>query len=490
MHAKGLGLKSWPLYVILTSWVSLGLVGSSIFRYEIGKHIRHDLDQKALESTTDDLINSYSEEINKRWQKLTQGKDSECCNQKQLNALIKGIIPSHSFVIYLAYKDMLAVPKGTLKISNSESLRESLNLIRRDEDRFIGPAPGKTSAFAIAGRKLTLEGVSRENQPEIMIIMRWQLREALRESQNKESTLRFITLLVILSINWWFLHRALRPIRILSEKAKHLDNNNLLAGQLNEKNTPSEISGLVEAYNEMLRRMDHEFKRQKTFASNLSHEFRTPLTIICGYLESVLNRSEQLTDSERESLNTALQEAKRLNMLLSDLLDLSRADHKQLKLREEPFKVSDAICLIYKNSEKVFPGRLKVECPKTLESQSMIGDKARYIQVIQNLLENAVKYSPLDTQIILRIREDQNWLSTEIIDQGTGIPEDAIPHLFERFYRVKDSKQFKKAKSSGIGLSVVKSLVETMEGEVEVESRLNYGSCFRVKMKPYKQSLI
>jgi two-component system phosphate regulon sensor histidine kinase PhoR len=217
---------------------------------------------------------------------------------------------------------------------------------------------------------------------------------------------------------------------------------------------------------------------RKDFVANVSHELRTPVTSIKGFSETLLDGAYKDTETLLTFLDIVHSESNRLEMLINDLLDLSNVEQSGFEVNAQPTDMKAAIkraveMIQPKLDEKSI--RLKLE----IKPVTVLGDANRLIQVIMNLLVNAVTYSSNNTEIAIRlfVKDDQAVIQVE--DQGIGIESSEIGRLFERFYRV-DRARSRNSGGTGLGLSIVKHLIEAHHGKVEVESQVGIGTIFTI----------
>jgi len=236
---------------------------------------------------------------------------------------------------------------------------------------------------------------------------------------------------------------------------------------------------LSRTYNELLERLAQSWSQQRQFVSAVSHELRTPLTIVQGYLHRTIKRGDNLNSNQVKGLQTAEEESIRMRRLLDDLLDLSRGDSGRLAITKEPVRLADQLEQVADLARNTLSRPLLLELPEDPTARDAVAqaDQARLRQVLLNLIENADKYSPQETPIRLVLRQSASAVLIDVIDQGIGIPETELNKVFERFQRASNAPD---KTGSGIGLSVVKLLVEGMGGSIELHSRLGEGSCFTV----------
>lgn len=274
----------------------------------------------------------------------------------------------------------------------------------------------------------------------------------------------------------FYISRSLSPIRKMNGLAANVSADNLADTRLEFDRAPTEVQELAQACNMMISRLSAAWDQQRQFVSDVSHELRTPLTLVHGYLQSTLRRSQNLSDSQREGLEIAAEEADRTIRLLQDLLDLARADggHFRFQLSREPLHVvvQEVLEMSQYVSDRVHAHLTPVEA---------IVDRNRLKQVLINLMDNALKYSDEDQPIHISLTQIGSSAYIEVKDQGRGIPLADLTKIFSPFYRV-DEDRSRATGGTGLGLSIVKTLVEGMSGTLKVQSKLGEGSLFTVSL--------
>ena len=331
--------------------------------------------------------------------------------------------------------------------------------------------------FILCGGTLSVQGkvlgklfVVQDVTQEQMMLM------AMMKSLAIASLLVIIIMSVAIAV---YIRRSLQPLRQLSQMTAVISITDLGQGQLYLDNAPSEAKELAQTFNLMLSRLSQSWEQERQFVSNVSHELRTPLTIVHGYLQSVLRRQNNLTPIQQEALETAAAETEHTIHMLQDLLDLARADSGYLHLRMETFLLNDLVVEVVGMAQKYGERLIKVEAQN--QEISAKADYNRLKQVLLNLIDNAVKYSPNDTPVILKLNQEGEAVIIQVCDQGYGIPLQHQVRIFERFYRVDESRTAATG-GCGLGLSIVKTLVEGMGGSVSVRSRLGEGSIFTISL--------
>ena len=283
--------------------------------------------------------------------------------------------------------------------------------------------------------------------------------------------------------------RIVRPLLQLSERSAALTADTLNQDPIPEMTAaPKEVRQLARTYAELMERLALSWNDQRRFVSAVSHELRTPLTIVQGYLQRTIKRSKGLSDDERRGLKTAEEESIRMRMLLDDLLDLSRGDSGQLQLNQELVDLGRLVDKVADLSKSNLTDR-RIEVRNNIpndETSEALADPGRLQQVLLDLIDNAAKYSAQNSLIRLLLHVHQDGIAIDVTDEGIGIPESDLPHIFKRFHRAKNSSG---SSGSGLGLSVVALLMSAMGGEVRVQSKEGEGSCFSVILpKPFTTS--
>lgn len=221
---------------------------------------------------------------------------------------------------------------------------------------------------------------------------------------------------------------------------------------------------------------------RKEFVANVSHELKTPLTSIAGYVETLLNGAYRDSEVNLRFLGIIQREAERLKSLIEDLLSLSRIESVKGQVSLVPVDVVGVVCkvanLLATNLEER-EQQLVYDFPEQLPP--VRGVEGSLEQIFLNLLDNASKYSPKGSTIIIKAEEEEGQVACSVIDEGSGIPPEAMPRIFERFYRV-DKARTREIPGTGLGLALVKHLVDGMGGVIEVTSELGKGSRFTVKL--------
>jgi heavy metal sensor kinase len=285
---------------------------------------------------------------------------------------------------------------------------------------------------------------------------------------------------VIITVGGYLLvQRSLKPVEQITRAAERITQHNL-SERLPVSHNGDELERLSISLNRMITRLDDAFQNSKRFVADASHELRTPLTILRGELENIAE--DPRFDSElRNRAGSLLEEAEHLSRIVEQLFTLSRLDAGEAQTEWARFDLSELAKTTADQMGLLAEDKgIAMVCDAN-QPILVEGDRARLKQVVVNLLDNAIKYTRANGKIQLRVHGVNGHAVLEVEDNGIGIPRDALPHIFERFYRV-DQTRADGSESAGLGLSIVKSICTAHGADVEVQSAVGNGSCFRVKL--------
>ncbi|MGO9803245.1 MAG: ATP-binding protein [Steroidobacteraceae bacterium] len=272
--------------------------------------------------------------------------------------------------------------------------------------------------------------------------------------------------------------RALEPVERIALKAEEITQHSL-SERLPVVESGDELERLSVSLNRMISRLEDALRGSKQFVADASHELRTPLTVMRGELET-LAQDGRIAPATREALGSVLEEVARLGEIVESLFALSRLDAgdagggwQRVDLAELAATTAEQMSLLATDKD------ISLACDTT-PGVAVQGERARLKQVIVNLLDNAIKYTARGGHISLSVRREGAWAVLDVTDDGVGIPDEALPHVFKRFFRV-DSSRSRDPGGAGLGLSIVKSICAAHGAEVEVISTSGKGSTFRVR---------
>ncbi len=279
----------------------------------------------------------------------------------------------------------------------------------------------------------------------------------------------------------WMARRALRPVDELTRTAMAIYRAENLEKRVTVPKTNDEVGRLSQAFNEMLERLSLLFRAQQRLIADVSHELRTPLTVIRGNVD--LLRMGECCD--KELLDAITEESDRMTRMVKNLSLLSQMDAGVLQLNLKQINVQQLLASILRSAQIISAGKVSVsamsEPDLTIEADP---DQAK--QVLLNLVENAIKYTPEGGEVKIEATGSyNNYARISVSDNGPGIPEKDLPHIFERFYRV-DKSRSRALGGSGLGLSIAHSIVQAHHGQIIVRSKEGVGTTFDVYL-PVKQ---
>ena len=278
---------------------------------------------------------------------------------------------------------------------------------------------------------------------------------------------------------YWLVSRALRPVDQLSQTAEQMSLQNLTL-RLPVAPSGDALERLSISLNNMLGRLRDSVQTSRRFLADASHELRTPLTVIKGELQE-LTHAPDLTDGEmRERVGSVLEEVARLEHLVSGLLVLSRLDAGEAQSNWVNVDLAELASNTAEQMHLMAEDRGIAIDLSELRKAVVPGDRARLKQIIVNLLDNAIRFTPPGGSVALRTAEDDSGGVLEVSDTGIGIPAGSIAQVFDRFFRV-DAGRSREDGGAGLGLSIVKSICMAHGAEIDVQSLINNGSSFRVR---------
>ncbi len=454
----------------LTLWyvaiLALILCSFSTFLYLIlSQSLHQDMDSK-IKSIADFIAASYSSPFAKYGRNLDK-----------LIEEATGERPTGKFIQVLDAKGRIGLKSGSLgrfqlPISRQASRNAAQGRLTFETNRTIAAWPIRIVTVPI------VEG------PRITNIV--QVASSLEDVEKALKTLLLIlsitipSLLAVASVGGHFLaNRALRPVDDVANTARAITSHNLNK-RIRIKKTKDEIGRLAETFNEMISRLDESFRKTRQFSADASHELKTPLTVLKGEIEVALRRAR--TDDEyRTILRSNLEEINNMTRVVDDLLLLSRADTGEVPLTKSTVDLSEFLSEIQVQAQLL-------ATPKSIDIHfhdnqqvHILADPLRLKSMMLNLIENGIKYSLPGGRIDIALDKTDGFAVITVTDQGIGIPQEALPHIFDRFYRV-DKARSRQEGGSGLGLSICKWIAEAHGGNISARSDLGKGSVFVIRI--------
>jgi two-component system sensor histidine kinase BaeS len=273
--------------------------------------------------------------------------------------------------------------------------------------------------------------------------------------------------------------RLVRPVRALTDAVRRMREGR--GDSRVEVRDSGELGQLADAFNEMAEHLERLEKQRRAMVSDVSHELRTPLSNLRGWLEAA---QDGVADLDRERMGMLVGETLLLQDIVDDLQDLALADAGKLRLSPEPVDAGALVEQVVDSQRLRAAGaglRLMAETGDETGGVVVVADRTRLVQVVGNLLGNALRHTPEPGTVTVRARRSDGEAVVEVADTGVGIPAEDLPHVFDRFWRADKSRN-RRTGGSGLGLAIVRNLVELHGGSVSVESVVGEGTTFTVRL--------
>ncbi len=282
-----------------------------------------------------------------------------------------------------------------------------------------------------------------------------------------------IAAVIALVLARWFARGMTQPLRDMAEAAKKMETGDY--SQRIVTSSRDEVGQLAVAFNRMSQELEHLEASRRDLVANVSHELKTPITAIRAHLENLLDGVEQ---PDPATLQVMLAQSERLGRLVEQLLDLSKLESGEVPLKREEVRLGPLVTRVVSEIDVARSDRkvaVASEVPDDLPA--IEGDPERVHQVLFNLIDNAVRFTPEGGAVHVEAHRQNGSVEISVVDTGVGIPDEALPRLFERFYRV-DSARSREDGGTGIGLAIARSVVEAHGGHIRARSELGRGSVF------------
>lgn len=266
-----------------------------------------------------------------------------------------------------------------------------------------------------------------------------------------------------------------RPLQALSHAATEVAQGDLHTPVI--ITGPTEVQNLAVAFNEMKTQVNQAQQSQRDFLANVSHDLKTPLTSIQGYAQAILDGAAK---DPKRAATIIYEEAERLNRLVTQLTDLARVEAGRFSLHLTAIDLGQMVTSVAQSLAVMADKKhisLEIDAPSM---PSVAADGDRFSQVLNNLISNAIKYTPDGGNVWVKTRAVEGGVEVSIADNGVGIPEKDLPRIFERFYQVDKARG--PSRGTGLGLAIVKEIIQAHGGKIEVQSVEGRGSRFSVWM--------
>jgi signal transduction histidine kinase len=300
--------------------------------------------------------------------------------------------------------------------------------------------------------------------------------EILEDYRNTVTGVTIPMMLIAISAAIFFSFRALQPVRHLTQTTRSIVATGRTDARVPESGSGDELDELTQLFNQMLERIEALINGMKEALDNVAHDLRSPLARLRGVAEMAL-QAEAHRDQYREALAGCVEESDRIRKLLDCLLDISEAETGTMRLQLEKVTVSDAIAEIVDLYQYVAEDKnvsISAACEKCVVVSA---DRSRFIQVLANLLDNAIKYSLPGGEVFIKVGQEDHRTTITFEDQGIGVAPEEAAKIWDRLYRGDKSRS---QPGLGLGLSLVRAVMHAHNGQVEVKSNLGRGSVFTI----------
>lgn len=282
--------------------------------------------------------------------------------------------------------------------------------------------------------------------------------------------------LISVFLGYYITKKMLSPINKVTETAREISSSDL-GRRLEVSGPDDELKKLALTFNSMLERLEKSFKSQKQFVSDASHELRTPISVIKGYVDLLDRWGKEKEDVRDEAIEAIKKETVNMKQLMENLLLLARGDDSELKKEEALFDFNNLIKEIIKEF-RLMEKDIKLEFIEEAKID-FYGDQNLFKQLLRIFLDNAIKFTSKKGKINIKIdKVDSAHFYFSIADDGPGISSEDLPFVFDRFYQADKSRTRKNNKGSGLGLAIAKQIIDSYQGDIDVESKSETGTKF------------
>ncbi len=466
------------LIVALVSVVLVyAIAGQAIFRAA----------HQQAENRLEDLAFATSNALEDPMEKFLQGESS----LTNIQVAVAHWLADEADLHYTVY-----LPDGTPIIDNVYASPSFPN-IETDPEIFLAIqdriGEGDVIRLDQSGTETLYVAVRIEHEDELLGILRLGIpyQNALAPARGDVNTLMGFAVMILIGVGLagWLLARNLAsPIVHLTETTKRLTHGNLEARAIPAG--PQELHLLAENFNSMAGRLQEHVDNLRTFVANASHELRTPLTSIKLRVEALRGGALDDAQTAQRFLGDIESEVDRLTAMVNDLLDLSKIESefdRQVYETVDLGLLIREVCEIF--SVRAKKSAIKLQHQVEVRFPFVLGNEDQLRRVLDNLIINALNYTPENGTVELRLNLAPNtgWLHLEVEDTGRGIAARHIPHIFERFYRIDQTRPLNgRPSGTGLGLAIVQSIIEAHHGTVSVKSAPGEGTTFTIELPSFQ----
>lgn len=281
-------------------------------------------------------------------------------------------------------------------------------------------------------------------------------------------------------IGYQMLKKALYPIYTISDTAKEIEKSTDLSKRIPDNQIENEFHCLTDAFNNMLQDLEMVFQREKQFTSDAAHELRTPISVILGQCEYILE-DLNIDDECRNEILIIQEKVRQLHLLVAQLLSIARTENQRTLLEKEPVDLTlVAESVLEELENKANERQITLHLEQATPDLMLSGDMLMLMRMLVNLVENGITYGKRGGNVTIQLTEEGHFCQIQVIDDGIGILPEHLEKIWNRFYRVDASRSTKE--SFGLGLYMVKQIVQLHSGTIQVSSTYGEGTCFIVQL--------
>ncbi|MFC0274821.1 ATP-binding protein [Metabacillus herbersteinensis] len=289
------------------------------------------------------------------------------------------------------------------------------------------------------------------------------------------------SLLIAVGFTFFISRKLSSPLLRMELATREIANGKLQTKLLH--NSKDEIGNLAKAITELGYELEEYRTNRREFFANISHELRTPISYVKGYAQVLRKKLYQNEEEKNKYLDIINDESTRLTSLIDDLFELAKIEEGKLDLKVELIDIPEIVLAsVDKVNLKAKEKSITIKVDILYNVPMLRTDGRRLEQVLINLIENSIRYSPESGLITIKVTTRKKQVDIIIVDNGVGIPTEDLPYIFERFYRVEKSRTRAEG-GTGLGLAIVKNLVELLNGKIEVESTVGQGTTFIIRLR-------
>ncbi len=308
---------------------------------------------------------------------------------------------------------------------------------------------------------------------------------------NSKQTLRNVLLIMLFALpvlvaialvaGYLVTKRAFAPVSQIQKTAEQIIKNKDLSRRIGLRgNKRDEIYSLATTYDQLLDRIETAFEQEKQFTSDVSHELRTPVSVVISQAEYALSQNDP--EIMRKSLGSVLRQSEHMSLLIAQLLDLSRTGHALQSMKYERFNLAE-LCDMVVDEHQENANNKNIQFIKKLDHRIEINaDQTQIMRALINLISNSISYGKENGFIMVDLHSTENRIILSITDDGVGIAPEHLEHIFNRFYQADEARTKGRLSNTGLGLTMVKQIIEAHGGEITVQSTLAVGSTFTISL--------